>query len=246
MVPTAIPGFSDPFSSFSHLFFGVPVFLALTVLLVWRGRGDRGRMIALGVYGLSNVFLFAMSGVYHLLPRESTGRMVMQRLDHAAIFFLIAGTFVPAHYILFRGWKRWLPLTVVWVCAITGVTLKSIFFNDLSEFLGLSLYLGLGWIGMLSGYFIWYYYGGWLFRPLFWGGMAYTFGAVLDFLQGPILIPGILGHHELFHLAVLVGAGCFCYFIWLIAPGHVKMIERRPVVIIEDTTGSSQPLTTNH
>lgn len=245
MQPTSIPGFSDPVSSFSHLMVGAPFFLIMTILLVWRGRGDRWRMFALAVYGLSNVLLFAMSGVYHLLPRESTGRMVMQRLDHAAIFLLIAGTFAPAHYILFRGWKRWGPLSVVWICAITGITLKSIFFNDLSEFLGLSLYLGLGWLGMLSGYFIWYYYGGWLFRPLFWGGMAYTFGAVLDFLQGPILIPGILGHHELFHLAVLVGAGCFCYFIWLIAPGHVKMIERRAVVI-EGATGSGQPLTTDY
>src|SRR3954453_22022864 len=136
MLPIAIPGFKDPFSSISHLFVGVPVFLVLTVLLIRRGRGDRGRMIALGLYGLSNVFLFAMSGVYHMLP-DSTGRMVVQRLDHAAIFFLIAGTFIPVHYILFRGWKRWVPLTVVWICAIAGATLKSIFFNDLSEFLGL-------------------------------------------------------------------------------------------------------------
>ncbi|HQR43058.1 MAG TPA: hypothetical protein PLX97_10255, partial [Gemmatales bacterium] len=65
---------------------------------------------------------------------------------------------------LFRGWKRWGPLSVVWIGAILGITLKSIYFNDLSEFLGLSLYLGLGWLGAISGYFIWYYYGGALFR----------------------------------------------------------------------------------
>lgn len=239
MQPTPIPGFNDPVSSFSHLFVGVPLFLAMTILLVWRGRGDRGRMIALGIYGLSNVILFVMSGVYHLLPRESTGRQVMQVLDHAAIFLLIAGTFAPAHYILFRGWRRWGPLAVVWLCAIAGITLKCIFFNDLSEFLSLSLYLGLGWLGAISGYFIWYFYGGWLFRPLFWGAMSYTFGAVLDFLQGPILIPKILGHHELFHLAVLIGAGWFCYFVYLIAPGHIKMIER-PLVATQDSGLSTQ------
>ena len=69
--------------------------------------------------------------------------------------------------------------------------------------------------------------------------MAYTFGAVLDFLQGPILIPGIVGHHELFHLAVLAGAGCFFYFIWQIAPGTVKMIEK-PVVTVKDEAFGQQ------
>lgn len=228
MQPTSIPGFSDPVSSFTHLFVGVPFFVVMTVTLVWRGRGDRGRMLTLGIYGFTNILLFALSGVYHMLDRTSTARMVLQRLDHAAIFLLIAGTFTPAHYILFRGWKRWGPLAVVWGAAIAGITLKSIYFNDLSEFLGLSLYLGLGWLGMLSGYFIWFYYGGWLFRPLFWGGISYTVGAVLDFLQGPVLIPGVLSAHELFHIAVLAGAGWFCYFIYLIAPGSLQMIERKP------------------
>ena len=236
MEPTPIPGFSDPVSSFSHLFIGVPFFLAMTFILIRRGRGSTPRMVALGIYGMSNVFLFSMSGIYHLLSRESTSRLVMQRLDHAAIFLLIAGTFAPAHYILFRGWKRWGPLSIVWICAITGITLKSIFFDDFSEFLSVSLYLGLGWLGMLSGYFIWYYYGGWLFRPLFWGGIAYTFGAILDFLKAPTLISGVLGYHELFHVAVLVGAGCFCYFVYLIAPGHIQMkVRPHPATFNEES-----------
>lgn len=236
MLPTPIPGFNDPFSCFSHLFVGVPVFLVMTGILLWRGRGDTGRMIALAIYGFSNVLLFTLSGVYHMLSRDSTARLVMQRLDHAAIFLLIAGTFAPAHYILFRGWKRWGPLSVVWISAIVGITLKSIFFNDLSEFVSLTLYLGLGWLGAISGYFIWYYYGGWLFRPLFWGAISYTFGAVLDFLQAPVFIPGVLGYHEFFHLAVLSGAGWFCSFIYLIAPGHIEMIVRPPVTGIEQLT----------
>ncbi len=226
MLPTSIPGFSDPVSSFTHLFIGVPVFLIMTFVLLWRGRGDSPRMITLGIYGLSNVLLFAMSGVYHLLDRESTARHVLQRLDHAAIFLLIAGTFTPTHYILFQGWKRWGPIVFVWTAAIIGITLKSIFFNDLSEFLGLSLYLGLGWIGLISGYFIWYAYGFQLCLPLLGGALSYTIGAVLDYLQYPIIVPGILGGHELFHIGVLLGAGWFCYFVYLIAPGHCQRIKR--------------------
>lgn len=227
MLPISIPGFTDPISSFSHLFVGVPFFLVMTGVLLWRGQGDAGRMISLGIYGFANILLFGLSGVYHLLDRASTSRLVLQRLDHAAIFLLIAGTYAPCHYILFRGWKRWLPLAVVWIGAIIGITLKSVFFNDLSEFVGLSLYLGLGWIGLISGYFIWYYYGGQLLRPVFWGGIAYSFGAIFDYLQAPVIIPGVLGAHELFHIAVLIGAGCFCYFIYLIAPGTMPMVKRR-------------------
>lgn len=227
MQPTPFLGIADPISSFTHLIVGVPVFLVITGLLLWRGRGDTGRMITLGIYGMSNVLLFALSGVYHMLDRESTARMVLMRLDHAAIFLLIAGTYAPCHYILFRGWKRWGPLSVVWIGAILGITLKSIYFNDLSEFLGLSLYLGLGWLGAISGYFIWYYYGGALFRMPFWGAIAYTYGAIIDYLRAPILLPGVLGTHELFHIAVLIGAWCFSVFIYQIAPGNVPMVERK-------------------
>jgi channel protein (hemolysin III family) len=236
MLPTSIPGFSDPISSFTHLFIGVPIFVIMTFVLLWRGRGDTPRMITLGIYGLSNILLFTMSGVYHLLDRESTARHVLQRLDHAAIFLLIAGTFTPTHYILFRGWKRWGPIVFVWIAAIIGITLKSIYFNDLSEFLSLSLYLGLGWIGVISAYFIWYAYGYEHCNPLIWGALSYTIGAVLDYLQYPIIIPGIFGGHELFHIGVLLGAGWFCFFVYQIAPGNWQRV-RREVQPVPDNPG---------
>ncbi len=229
MLPTPIPGFSDPVSSFSHLFVGVPFFLIMTFVLLKRGQGDVPRMISLGIYGFSNVLLFSLSGVYHLLDRTSVARDVLQRLDHAAIFLLIAGTFTPAHYILFEGWKRWGPILFVWTAALIGVVLKSIYFNDLSEFLSLSLYLGLGCVGSISAYFIWYTYGHQLFTPLIGGALSYTIGAILDYMQWPVIIPGILGGHELFHIGVLMGAGWFCYFIYLIAPGQWQPKHREAV-----------------
>ena len=86
-----LPGFHDPVSSISHLL-GAVVFACLAVPLVRRGRGDAGRVAFLGVYAFACVFLFSMSAVYHMLPRGG-GRAVMERLDHSAIFVLIAGTF---------------------------------------------------------------------------------------------------------------------------------------------------------
>jgi channel protein (hemolysin III family) len=240
MHPFALLGFNDPVSSMSHLFVGVPLFLVLTVVMLRRGRGDAGRQFALGLYGLTNVFLFAMSGVYHLLPSESAGRLVLQRLDHAAIFCLIAGTFTPAHYILFRGWQRWVPLSLIWAAAILGVMLKTVYFHELSEALGLSLYLGMGWIGGLSGFFIWYRYGSRLFVLLLGGALSYTIGAVIDFLRWPILIPGVLGHHECFHIAVILGAGWFCYFMYLIAPGDYLRVVRAAARLDSELYGGDE------
>ena len=104
-----LPGFHEPFSAISHLF-GALLFLALGVPLLLRGRGSFARVFYLGVYTFSCVLLFSMSGVYHMMVRGGTAHRVIERLDHGAIFILIAGTFTPAHGILFRGWLRWGPL----------------------------------------------------------------------------------------------------------------------------------------
>ncbi len=214
--PISIPGFSDPVSSLSHLF-GAGVFAVLGVLLVHRGRGHGGRMAALGVFAFASVFLMSMSGVYHLLDPGGGGRAVLQRLDHSAIFLLIAATFTPVHAILFRGLLRGVPLFLIWLAGVFGITLKTIFFTDVPEFLGLVLYLGMGWLGLFSGSLVLWYHGWALVRPCLWGAFAYTAGAILEFLRWPVFVPGVVGAHELFHLAVLAGVGFHWYFVWTFA-----------------------------
>jgi channel protein (hemolysin III family) len=220
-----IPGFSDPVSSLTHLT-GAGVFALLAFPLLRRGRGDRARVAFLGVYAFSCVFLLVMSGVYHLLAPGGAGRTVLARLDHGAIFVLIAGTFTPVHGILFHGVSRWGSLLFLWAVTAAVVTLKTIFFNDLAEWVGLSLYLGLGWTGVASGGVLWARYG-WLFvRPLVQGGAAYTMGAVLEFLRWPVLIPAVVGPHEVFHVAVLLGVGLHWRFVSQIAAGESPVPDR--------------------
>jgi channel protein (hemolysin III family) len=212
--PYPIPGFSDPFSALSHLA-GAAAFLALGVFLVRRGR-DRLARAALGVFAFGTVFLLAMSGVFHMLP-SGPGREVLRRLDHSAIFVLIASTFTPAHTILFHGLFRWLPVVLIWTAAVSGITLKAVFFEDVPEALGLGLYLGMGWLGLFSGALIVWRYSWRMTLPLLWGALAYTVGAVLEFLRWPVLIPGVVGGHELFHLAVLAGIGFHWHFVWAVS-----------------------------
>lgn len=146
-----------------------------------------------------------MSGVFHLLDQGSVGREVLQRLDHAAIFGLIAGTYTPVHTILFNGFWRWGFLLIIWCLAIIGIVWKSAFFNEMAEWLGLMFYLGLGWVAILSAYLTHRLHGFMIIKPLIYGGLAYSIGASLEFMQLPIVIPGMLGPHELFHIAVLFG-----------------------------------------
>jgi len=208
----SIPGFSDPFSSISHLL-GAFISLFYGFKLIHLARGHRGWVAAVSIFVFSVVFLLSMSGVFHLLDHQGHGRAVLQRLDHAGIFILIAGTFTPVHGILFSGFWRWGILFLIWVLAITGITLKSIFFNELAEWLGLIFYLGLGWVGILSAYLTHRLHGFTIIRPLIYGALAYTAGASLEFLRMPIVIPGVIGPHELFHIAVLLGIAWHWKFI---------------------------------
>lgn len=214
-----VPGFSEPVSSLTHLL-GASVFAVLTFFLIRRGRGNWVRMAFLGVYAFTCVLVLSLSGVYHLLALGGAGRAVLKRLDHGAIFALIAGTFTPVHGILFRGWARWAPLLLIWSAAVTGITLKMVFLGGFPEWLSLSLYLGLGWVGVVSGVVLWHRFGSAFVQPLVWGAVAYTVGAVLDFLRWPVLLPGVVGPHELFHGAVLTGVGFHWRFVSQFAPGR--------------------------
>lgn len=230
MIPTIpIPGFHDPFSSLSHLI-GAGICAVLAVPLLRRGWGDPLRVAALAVYAFSCVFLLSMSGVYHLLPKGETARdEVLARLDHGAIFVLIAGTFTPIHVIAFHGRGRWLPLVVLWSMAATAIPLKMVYFEEFPESLGLAIYLGMGWLGAGTGAVLWLRYGAAFMRPMVWGGIAYTVGAVLEFLKWPEVIPGVIGPHELFHVAVLFGVGFFWWFVWRIAPGVTPALAKQEV-----------------
>jgi channel protein (hemolysin III family) len=221
-----LPGFYEPFSVFSHLGAAV-LFVILGSRLLRRGRGDRLRRTVLGIYAGSCIFLFAVSGIYHMLTVDSPARAVMARIDHSAIFVLIAGTYTPVHGILFHGLARWGPIALIWAAALVGLALKWWYFNDWPRPLGLGLYLLLGWLGTISGIAIARRYGFKFVLPLLWGGIAYSLGAILEFVDWPVIIPGVVHPHEMFHLAVVIGALFHWQFIWRIADFPARIPSRQ-------------------
>lgn len=245
-MPVNLPflGFADPISSISHLM-GAIAGLFGAFFLIHRGWGNGWRVFSLSLYSFCVIFLFSMSAVFHIIDISYTARMVMQRLDHAAIWTMIAGSFTPIHWILFRGPWRWLFLLVMWTLAITGLVLKTVFFYDIPEWLGLSFYLFLGWMGMLSFIKIYFIYGKENLKLLVIGGLAYTVGAVIENLRWPILIPNVLGPHEIFHVCVLMGAYAHWRFIyeWSNHPisNHIRFLvrERPNSIFIAEAIGEN-------
>ena len=221
-----IPGFQEPVSCLTHLA-AAPVFAILGYFLVRRGRGDRIRSLSLAVMAMSTVFLLSMSAVYHLLGPGS-GRYVMKRLDVAGVFTLIAGTVTPAHTILFRGIHRWGPLILVWSVAAAGITLATIFAESLPSIVRDGLFLLMGWGGSISCYVLWKRYGFTFIEPLLWGGVAYTLGIVFLGLRWPTVIPGVVGPHEVWHLAVLAGLGLHWRFTFQFAGGISNAFKEKP------------------
>lgn len=217
----AIAGMSDPVSSVTHLA-GALVFAAQAGALLRRGRGSRARLTSLCVFAFSCILLLGSSAAYHMLPPEAAQSAVLKRLDHAAIFLLIAASFTPVHAILFRGAWRWGMLAAVWGAALIGVILKTVYFDTVPEWLGLTMYLGLGWFGAVSAAALARRYGWHAIRLVLWGALAYTAGALAEFLRWPVLLPRIVGPHEIFHLAVLAGIACHWAFISGIAAGEAK------------------------
>jgi channel protein (hemolysin III family) len=195
----------------THLL-GSGVFAILGFFLVRKGRRADGsgwnwRMTGLTVFAFAAVAQLGISGAYHILQPGLAPRYVMHEIDHTAIFILIAASFVPVHAILFKGWRRWLILLLLFSLAAAGIAFNFLYFHGLPEIVGLTFYIAMGWMGGYSGYALYRRYGWGFIRPLAWGGIAYTLGGAIEFLRQPVLIEGVVGPHELFHLAVLAGLG---------------------------------------
>ena len=228
MINYSLAGLADPFSSLSHIV-GACICIPGAVALL-RSTETRSHKIALTIFCFGCVFLLLASGVYHLLPLESSSRAVLQRIDHAAIFILIAGTFTPIHAIFFKGFWRWAPLTAIWTAAIFGIIFKTIFFSHIPEMLSVSVYLGMGWSGVISGMLLWRQVGFEFVRPLLNGALWYSGGSLLDFFKEPILIRGIIGPHELFHVAVLFGIMYHWKFIREVIRHHADNTVNKSIV----------------
>lgn len=220
-----ISGIREPFSSISHIL-GALVFTALAIALYRRGRGDRLRTISLGLMSYVCIQTLIISSVYHMLwPGQY--REIMLRVDVAGIFFVIAGCLTPVHTILFTGPERWAPIGVAWITAIGGALLRMSYFDQLPSVAGIAIFLVFGWGGAVTAFVLWRRHGWKFIQYAVLAGVSYTIGAIILLLHRPILIDGIVGPHELWHLAVLIGLALHWRFVFQFAEGAVPVTLTR-------------------
>jgi hemolysin III len=204
--------FKDPVSSWTH-FIGFWIALGAAVALVSRVTNDGTKLTGMAIYGATLVLLFGASSLYHWFDIGERGNRWLRRLDHAAIFLLIAGTYVPAILHLLDGTWRITMLVLVVTLAVAGALFKMVWI-DCPDWLGLTLYLGLSFIVVVPAYKILPELSGSALAWLLAGGLAYTLGAVVYAREWPDPWPGRFGHHEIWHLFVLAGAAAHFVFTY--------------------------------
>lgn len=187
---------------------GMAAAIVATTLLLVKGLPvlDAAQLAGVAVYGASLILLFLCSTLYHAIGHPPS-KAVLKRLDHCAIYLLIAGSYTPMLMITLRE----VPLAqtllwVIWVIAGSGVAFKLLFIHRFKR-LSLVTYLLMGWLSMLLVQDLWTA----LDRDGFWllvaGGLCFTVGAVFYAAkQYPYT-------HAIWHLFVVAGAACHAVMI---------------------------------
>ena len=147
-----------------------------------------------------------MSAVYHRMYWPLSVRRIIGRIDHAAIFLLIAGTYTPFGLLLGPGLGHTL-LALVWAGAVLGIVIV-VWLTGTPKPIRASLYVLLGWVVLPLVPAIRAGMGDGALALLFAGGLFYTVGAAIYALRRPDPIPEIFGFHEVFHLLVIAAAIC--------------------------------------
>ena len=180
------------------------VAVLLGAVLVGLASSPRAK-IGAGVFAVSLVTLLTVSATYHRITWSPRARVWMRRLDHAAIFVLIAGTYTPMGLLGIQGEIGTRVVTMVWVGAALGI-LQSLFWVDAPKALTAALCVALGWVVVPYTSALRQALGTSATALLFVGGVAYTLGAVAYATKRPKLRPEVFGYHEVFHALTLVGA----------------------------------------
>ncbi len=204
--------FKEPFNGLSHL---IGAYLALigTAVLVSASWDDAPKRLSLAIYGASLTAMLASSAAYHSIRCSPDRVRRFRKIDHASIYVLIAGTYTPLCFNLFSGFWNWGLLSIIWTIAILGMIGKGLYISQ-SDWFFVSIYLGAGWFSVLAA--------GEILRVLpagaiLWlvgGGLLYTVGAILMAGKRLDFMPGVFGHHEVWHL--FVAGAAFCHFMLML------------------------------
>lgn len=207
----------DPGSALTHFIGMLLALFAATPLLIKAARSPGyTHVLALTVFIISMILLYAASTLYHTLDISPKVNQILRKVDHMMIFILIAGSYTPVCVIVLGDRTGWGLLALVWIIALAGIAINALWITCPKWFSSL-IYIAMGWVCVLAfgrivdalpqGAFVW----------LLTGGIIYTIGGVIYALKLPIFNSRFknFGSHELFHLFVM--GGSLCHYIVMYA-----------------------------
>ena len=172
---------------------GLVILVILAVLY-----GDSWHIVSFSIFGGALIVLYAASTLYHSFSKPSV-KTFFRKMDHSAIFLLIAGTYTPFVLVSIRGAWGWSIFGIVWTLAIIGISMK---FVRIFKFRGaaVALYLFMGWLGVIA---IKEIHGGIPLSSLILlavGGLSYTTGVIFYRCRK------LPFNHGIWHIFVLCGS----------------------------------------
>jgi len=195
---------NEKISAYSHGG-AVPIMLIGTIILLYIARGNFNLQLVAFIYGLSAILLFTASFLYHARKSEENDTSIWRKLDHSAIFLLIAGTYTPMCYIYLDGAMKWGILIAQWSLVVLGIVFK-IFFINAPRVIGTLIYLIMGWIAIIPFKTLIVAMPHNVLILLMAGAVSYTVGAIIYAIKKPDPVSNFFGFHEIFHIFVVLGA----------------------------------------
>ena len=196
----------EPFCGLSH-FAGVLLSVAALVLLLILARGRPWHVTSFAIYGASLILLYTASTLYHSLPVGPRYAERLMKLDHMAIYILIAGSYTPVCLIALRGPWGWSLLIAEWCMAALGIA-ALIFFKEPKPWIRVVLYVCMGWLAVIALGPLREALPPTALTWLFAGGILYSIGTIIFAIDWPHLWPGKFSAHDLWHIFVLGGSAC--------------------------------------
>lgn len=205
----------EPGNTFTHLIGILLSFVALVAMLirVTLSIPSPLAITSIVIFGTSLIALYSASTIYHMIIANDKIIYVFRKIDHSMIFFLIAGTYTPICLITLGGVYGWSLLGVIYTLSISGMVFKIFWFNC-PRWLSTGIYIAVGWLVVM-------------FFPLLaakvdvtglvvliLGGVAYTVGGVIYGLKPRWMECKYFGHHEVFHIFVLLGSAFHFIFVF--------------------------------
>lgn len=171
------------------------------IFLLAKAQGAYAQGVV-AVYAVSMIFMFLSSALYHAVSLPAR-KAVLKKIDHVAIYLLIAGTYTPFMLLSVRGELGSVATVLIWLVALVGIYFKC-FATQRFPKLSIITYLLMGWFAILFIYPLYQALDGngmWL---LLLGGLCYTVGVVF------YLAKKWQFTHAIWHAFVV--AGCLCHF----------------------------------